>query len=74
MKRKTIISFAIIAVMMAGCKTAGVNKKQVAGTMEEPVPSAMMPDHVQQALPRRLNKTIPLRSVHLGIAVLMARV
>ena len=50
MKRKTIVSFAIIAVMMAGCKTAGVNKKQVAGTMEEPLSSAMMPDHVQQAL------------------------
>ena len=54
MKRKTIISFAIaifaIAVTMAGCKTAGVNKKQVAGTMEEPLLSAMMPDHVQQAL------------------------
>lgn len=54
MKRKTIVSFAIvifaIAVMMVGCKTAGVNKKQVAGTMEEPVLSAMMPDHAQQAL------------------------
>ena len=43
------IVFFTIGMMMAGCKTASVNTKQMAGTMEEPVPSDMMPDSVQQA-------------------------
>ena len=47
MKRKTFINLAIvffaIGMMMAGCNTASVNKKQLAGTMEEPVPSDTMP-------------------------------
>ena len=54
MKRKNFISFSIalfaIGVMMAGCKTASVEVKQMAGTMDEPMPSDTMPDHVQQAL------------------------
>ena len=53
MKRKSFISLAIvlaIGMMMAGCKTASVNKKKLAGTMEEPMQSDTMPDHVQQAL------------------------
>ena len=58
MKRRIFISLAIVifamAMMMAGCKTAGVDKKQVAGTMEEPMPSDMMPDHVQQALAKAM--------------------
>ena len=44
-----VIVFFAIGLMMAGCKSADVNKKQMAGTMEEPVPSDMMPDSVQQA-------------------------
>ena len=43
-----------VAMTMAGCKTAGVNKKPVAGTMDEPVLSDRMPDHVQQALTRAM--------------------
>ena len=58
MKRKTFINLAIvffaIGMMMAGCNTASVNKKQLAGTMEEPVPSDMMPDSVQQALAKAI--------------------
>ena len=58
MKRKTFISIAIvvfaIGLVMAGCKTAGLDKKQLAGTMEEPVPSDMMPDHIQQALAKAI--------------------
>ncbi len=58
MKRKTFISLAIVVVamglMMAGCKTAGLEKKPLAGTMEEPMPSDMMPDHVQQALAKAM--------------------
>ncbi len=38
--------------MMAGCKTASV--KPMAGTMEEPVLSDKMPDHVQQALTKAM--------------------
>ena len=53
MKRKTLISYALVifamALVMAGCKTANVDQKPLAGTMEDPVPSDMMPDHVQQA-------------------------
>jgi hypothetical protein len=56
MKRKTFIGFAIVilavAMMMAGC--AGVDKKQLAGTMEEPVYPDMMPEHVQQALAKAM--------------------
>ena len=44
-----VIVFFAIGLMMAGCKSADVNTKQMAGTMEEPVPSDMMPDSVQQA-------------------------
>ena len=58
MKRKTFINLAIvffaIGMMMAGCKTAGVNKKQLAGTMEEPLLSDTMPDNVQQALAKAI--------------------
>ena len=54
MKRKYFISLAIaiiaMGMMTAGCKTASVETKQMAGTMEEPVPSDTMPDNVQQAL------------------------
>lgn len=53
MKRKTIISFAIVIfaiAVMTGCRASVVIKKPVAGTMEEPVLSAMMPDHVQRAM------------------------
>ena len=53
MKRKSIIGLAIvffaIGLMTAGCKTASVETKQMAGTMDEPVPSDMMPDSIQQA-------------------------
>ena len=57
MKRKSFISLAIvlaIGMMMAGCKTASVNKKKLAGTMEEPMQSDTMPDHVQQALAKAM--------------------
>lgn len=42
---------AVIAVglMMAGCKTATVETKPMAGTMDEPMPSDAMPDSVQLA-------------------------
>jgi len=53
MKRKSFIGLAIvffaIGLMTAGCKTASVETKQMAGTMDEPVPSDMMPDSIQQA-------------------------
>ena len=56
MKRKTFIRFAMVifamAVMMAGC--AGIDRKQLAGTMEEPVHPDMMPEHVQQALAKAM--------------------
>ena len=58
MKRKSFINLAMvvlaIGMMMAGCKTAGVNKKQLAGTMEEPMPSDTMPGNVQQALAKSI--------------------
>ena len=58
MKRKTFINLAIVffamGMMMAGCKTASVNKKPLAGTMEEPMPSDLMPDNVQQALAKAI--------------------
>jgi hypothetical protein len=44
-----VIVFFAIGLMMAGCKTASFNTRQMAGTMEEPLPSDMMPDSVQQA-------------------------
>jgi len=54
MKRKYFISLAkaiiVMGMMTAGCKTASVETKQMAGTIEEPVPSDTMPDNVQQAL------------------------
>lgn len=54
MKRKTFISFAIailaVAMMVAGCKNPGADKKQLAGTLDGPVPSDVMPGHVQQAM------------------------
>ena len=53
MRRKTFIhlTLALIAVgvTLAGCKNAGEELKQVAGTLEGPVPSDVMPDPVQQA-------------------------
>jgi hypothetical protein len=57
MKRNSFISLAIvfaIGMMMAGCKTADVNKKQLAGTMEEAMQSDTMPDHVQQTLAKAI--------------------
>ncbi|MBR0534270.1 MAG: hypothetical protein IJK19_06235 [Bacteroidales bacterium] len=58
MKRKTYISFAIailtFAMMVAGCRTARADKKQFAGTLEEPVMSDNMPDHVQQAMTKAM--------------------
>ncbi|MBR3030773.1 MAG: hypothetical protein IKH93_06480 [Bacteroidales bacterium] len=58
MKRKTFISFAIailaIAMMVAGCRNARVEKKQMAVTMETPVPSDVMPDRVQQAMAKAM--------------------
>ncbi len=52
MKRKTIIGLGIaffaIGLMTAGCKSASVDKKQMAGTMDERMPSDAMPDNVQQ--------------------------
>ena len=58
MKRTTIISFAIvilaISLMMAGCKNTGVKVKPATGTMEEPVPSDIMPDNVQQAFAKAI--------------------
>ena len=58
MKRKTFISFAIailaIAMMTAGCRNARVEKKQLAGTMDVPVLSDVMPDHVQQAMAKAM--------------------
>ena len=58
MKRKTFINLAIVffamGMMMAGCKSASVNKKPLTGTMEEPMPSDMMPDNVQQALAKAI--------------------
>lgn len=57
MKRYTITSFAIaiiaIAMIMAGCKTAGV-KKQMTGALDNPLQSDMMPDNVQQALTKAM--------------------
>lgn len=53
MKRKIFIQAAIVfwaaSVMMAGCNTASVNVKQMAGTMEEPLQSDTMPANVRQA-------------------------
>jgi hypothetical protein len=58
MKRKTYISFAVailaIAMMTAGCRNARVEKKQLAVTMETPVPSDVMPDRVQQAMTKAM--------------------
>lgn len=58
MKRKTFISFAIailaVAMMVAGCRNARVEKKQLAGTMDVPVPSDVMPDQVQQAMAKAM--------------------
>ena len=58
MKRMTFISFAVailaIAMMVAGCRNARVEKKQLAGTMEVPVPSDVMPDRVQQAMAKAM--------------------
>ena len=54
MNRKTFINIAIMAfaigMMMAGCKTESVDKKPLAGTMEEPLQPDTIPDDVQQAL------------------------
>ena len=51
MERRKLISLAIaflaMSLMMAGCKSASVEPKQMAGTMEEPMASDMMPDSVQ---------------------------
>ena len=58
MKRKNYISLAIsflaIGLMTAGCKNVRVDKKQMAGTIEEPVPSDLMPDNVQQAMAKAM--------------------
>ena len=44
------IVFLVMSMMMAGCHTAGNEKTPLAGTIEAPVPSDMMPEQVQQAL------------------------
>lgn len=53
MRRKTFIIFAMpliaMGVTLAGCKNVGGDKKEIAGTLEGPVPSDEMPDPVQQA-------------------------
>lgn len=58
MKRKIFVNLTIaffaIGMMMLGCNTAGVNKKLLAGTMEEPVLSDTMPYNVQQALAKAI--------------------
>ena len=43
------IACLTIGLMMAGCKSASVETKPMAGTMEEAVPADMMPESVQQA-------------------------
>lgn len=54
MKRTPFLSLAVallsVGLMVAGCKTAGDDAKQMSGTMEAPLPSDMMPDSVQMAL------------------------
>lgn len=45
---RAIVCLAI-GLMMAGCQSACVDPKQMAGTMEEPVPADVMPDSVLQA-------------------------
>ena len=56
MKKISSVSFAIallsVVLAVAGCKPAGVDTKQMSGTMDAPIPSDMMPDSVQQALAR----------------------
>ena len=42
---KTIASFAVI-LTMAGCKNCIVGTHQMAGTMEEPLPSCVIPDSI----------------------------
>lgn len=37
-------------LVMAGCKNASVNTKQMAGTMDEPVPSDTVPENVRLAM------------------------
>ena len=46
------MAIAAIAVLlvMEGCKNSNVNTRQMAGTMDEPVPSDVMPDSIQKAL------------------------
>ena len=43
------IACLAIGLMMVGCKSASVETKPMAGTMEEAVPADMMPKSVQQA-------------------------
>ena len=43
------LALIAVGVTLAGCKNAGEELKQVAGTLEGPVPSDVMPDPVQQA-------------------------
>lgn len=53
MNRKSIISFWVaicITILVAGCKNSVVNTMQMAGTMDEPVPSDVMPDSIQKAM------------------------
>ena len=51
---KSFISMAIAAIavllVMEGCKNSNVNIRQMVGTMDEPVPSDVMPDSIQKAL------------------------
>ena len=58
MKRNIFIRSAIIVfvvgLMMAGCKATKVETKQMAGTMEEPVPSDTIPANVQQAFTKAM--------------------
>ena len=58
MKRNIFIRSAIIVfvvgLMIAGCKATKVETKQMAGTMEEPVPSDTIPANVQQAFTKAM--------------------
>ena len=51
---KSFISMAIAAIavllVMEGCKNSNVNIRQMVGTMDEPVPSDVMPDSILKAL------------------------
>ena len=49
MKKKVLLGAMMALLAITGCHN-NVNIRQMAGTMEEPIPSDVMPDNVQQAL------------------------